>query len=418
VATPEGDRAEVDLVVGLATEAPAGREAGRLVQDVAASLRAEPGLRWRVVLASTGEADKGLERLRAAIGDAGEVAGVTYGLQPSDALDVPYHGMPGRARALHALLQDAQERGARACVVIDPRGAAPGVRLGHLARPLLDDTADYVAPVYSRHPVTGALVHGLLYPMFRALYGARLRYPLGTDAGCSRRLIDAVVADPIWGSGPGQVGVDLWLSSTAASSGLRVAQASVGPPPEERAGLDLGSTVSQLVGYFFADMEKRVTYWQRVRGSRATAQTGEALPAPAPPAIDVAAVADSFRLGSRELQDVWAEVLPPAAILQWRRLAAAALADFRVDDGLWARTVYDFAVGHRQRVIARDHLLRALTPLYLGWLASFILQVQHAPEPEGNARIEQLCLAFEAEKPYRISQWRWPERFKPVKMRR
>jgi hypothetical protein len=28
-------------------------------------------------------------------------------------------------------------------------------------------------------------------------------------------------------------------------------------------------------------------------------------------------------------------------------------------------------------------------------------------------RLEQLCLQFEAEKPYLISRWRWPDRFNP-----
>jgi len=139
---------------------------------------------------------------------------------------------------------------------------------------------------------------------------------------------------------------------------------------------------------------------------------------PEAPQVDVATLADSFRLGYRQLQDVWAEVLPPLAILQWRRLAAAPLDSFRVDDALWARTIYDFAMGYRLRVIARDHLLRSLTPLYLAWLASFILEARYVPLEQAEARIERLCLAFEAEKPYLISQWRWPERFKPVKLRR
>ena len=139
---------------------------------------------------------------------------------------------------------------------------------------------------------------------------------------------------------------------------------------------------------------------------------------PDPPEVDAGALAESFRLGYRELQNVWAEVLPPLAILQWRRVAALPAETFRVDDALWARTVYDFAMGHRLRVMARDALLRSLTPLYLGWLASFVLELRHLPAAEADARIERLCIVFEAEKPYLISQWRWPERFKPVKLRR
>ena len=111
-------------------------------------------------------------------------------------------------------------------------------------------------------------------------------------------------------------------------------------------------------------------------------------------------------------------MLPPLATLQWRRLAGAGLDEFRVEDALWARTLYDFAMGHRLRVIARDHLLRSLAPLYLAWLASFVLELRHATPEAAEARIERLCLAFEAEKPYLISMWRWPERFRPVKIRR
>lgn len=417
--TPEADRASADLVVGLATHDWADGDSGAIVRALVASLgRHGPSFRWRIVVADSGSNGGGVERLRNAVGASGHLIAVEYALQPSDSLNVPYHGLAGRARALHAILTEARSQGARACVVVDPRSAAPVAGLAHLAEPLIADTADYVVPAYSRHPFAGALVHGVVYPMFRALYGVRLHYPLTADFGCSPRLIEAVLGDPVWQSDAGQLGIDLWMSAAAVSAGFRVGQAFLGPRLEERAGLDLGTTISQVIGYLFGDMERRAAIWQRIRGSQPLPQFGEPSPVPAAPAIDAAALADSFRLGSRELQDVWAEVLPPLAILQWRRLASTPLGAFRVDDALWARTVYDFAMGHRLRVIARDHLLGSLTPLYLGWLASFVLEVGHAPAEEAEARIERLCLTFEAEKPYLISQWRWPERFKPVKLRR
>jgi hypothetical protein len=60
----------------------------------------------------------------------------------------------------------------------------------------------------------------------------------------------------------------------------------------------------------------------------------------------------------------------------------------------------------------RDHLLRSLTPLYTGWLASFVLQMERASLAQIEERVEQVCLAFEAEKRYLISRWRWPERLR------
>jgi hypothetical protein len=85
---------------------------------------------------------------------------------------------------------------------------------------------------------------------------------------------------------------------------------------------------------------------------------------------------------------------------------------FRLDDALWARIVYDFALGYRLRVLARDHLLRSLVPLYLAWLASFVVEVRDRGDEEVDERIERLAAAFEAQKPYLISKWRWPERLR------
>jgi glucosylglycerate synthase len=49
-------------------------------------------------------------------------------------------------------------------------------------------------------------------------------------------------------------------------------------------------------------------------------------------------------------------------------------------------------------------------PLYSGWLASFILQVREAGVEAADQRVDDLAMAFEKQKPYLISRWRWPER--------
>jgi hypothetical protein len=51
--------------------------------------------------------------------------------------------------------------------------------------------------------------------------------------------------------------------------------------------------------------------------------------------------------------------------------------------------------------------------LYLGWLASFVIETEQATSQEADERLEKLGLAFEVQKPYLISRWRWPDRFSP-----
>jgi len=420
-APPEAAPAPTDLAVGIVTynHARSAAAIGRALRAAVSGLPASSS--HRILVADAGSSDGTLGRLRGAVGGAGELVEVPFTAQAADVVDLPYHGLPGRARALRAVLQEAVARGARACVVLDPATAAAGSgAVAALCRAAMDPEADFITPRYARHPFSGALIHSVVYPLFRALYGARIRYPVAGDFVCSARLLEATLADPIWESDRGQTGIDLWLATTAVAGGFRLAQVPIAPMArEDRDGRDLGTAIRQIVGFLFTDMERRVPAWQRARGSRAVAPPDDlSVAAPDAPDVNVAQLVDSFRLGWRELQEVWAEVLPPLAILQWRRLAAAPVEAFRVEDALWARTVYDFAMGHRLRVIAREHLLQSLAPLYLAWLASFVTELRQAPAAAGEERLERLCLAFETEKPYLISLWRWPERFRPAKIRR
>jgi hypothetical protein len=130
-------------------------------------------------------------------------------------------------------------------------------------------------------------------------------------------------------------------------------------------------------------------------------------------AVDVRRMLELFQLGARDLLEVWGLVLPPTTLLEVRRLSSLRQEQFHMPDELWARVVCDFALGHRLRTINRDHLLRAMTPLYLGWVASYALEMQNATARAAEQRLERLCQAFETNKQYLVSRWRWPDRFNP-----
>jgi hypothetical protein len=103
-------------------------------------------------------------------------------------------------------------------------------------------------------------------------------------------------------------------------------------------------------------------------------------------------------------------VLPPVSLFELKRLTRLAPEQFQMPDELWARVVYDFALAFRLRRIGRSHLLGALTPLYLGWVASYAQEVAHATVIEADERVERLARVFEENKPYFVSRWRWPDR--------
>jgi glucosylglycerate synthase len=172
--------------------------------------------------------------------------------------------------------------------------------------------------------------------------------------------------------------------------------------------------LAQVVSPLFSDVERHAPFWQRIRGSRPLTTFGVPFPAPEEPAgVDVTPMLESFQLGFRNLAHVWGAILPPGTMIELKRMSVASAAVFRMIDEVWARIVYDFAMGYHLRVMNRDHLLGALTPLYLAWVASYALESQRAAAFNVEHRLEQLCLAFEAQKPYFQSRWRWPDRFNP-----
>jgi glucosylglycerate synthase len=394
-----------------------GETIGQVAAAVRDGLRSCEGVANKIILVDCGSTDGTVDRARETLGGANFLE-LPQVYPAADVLDIPYHGLPGKARALQATLVEVRDLGASACIVLDASVASITPQwIKWLAQPVLQHAFDFVSPQYRRHPFEGALTKGIIYPLIRALYGVRLRQPAAAEFAGSRRLIDHFLNEPLWGRDGAQVGIDLWLTSSAASGDFRVGEAELGIRTHHSRGeetLDLATTIVQVVGSLFADLEERVERWQRIRGSVAVQRFGAVIDAEASPgsAVDVERLIESFRLGYRELRDIWTWVLPPRTIVDLRRLVESRPPEFRLSDDLWARVVYDFALGYRLRVLPRPHLLRSLVPLYSGWLASFILQVRELGLAAVDQRVEDLALAFEAQKPYLISRWRWPERLR------
>jgi hypothetical protein len=406
------DRADAPFLVGLSTFNQAGTIGGVVRAIVRGFEAREDGRDAVILIADTGSGDGTVEAAARAGGD--RVVEVPCPRHVPIA-EMPYHGQPGRAGALRALLEAFRMRGARAGAVVDAslKAIAPD-RVDRLIRPALDGQADYVTPFYSRHPFDGAITNAIVAPVFRALYGVGLRQPASLEFGCSGAFAEDALGQEWWDREGAGSGVDLWLASAAVCGGFRVCEAPLGvrvaAAPEAPA--DLSTTLAQVVGGLFADLDERVDDWQRARGAGTAALCGPVPPGESePPSINLERLVESFRLGYRELRDIWTWVLPPRTLVELRKLASAPLDAFRFDDELWAGIIYDFAFGYCFHVMPRDHLLRSLTPLYAGWMGSFVAQAEGSLEA-ALARLDQVALAFETQKRHLISRWRWPEKIR------
>jgi glucosylglycerate synthase len=274
---------------------------------------------------------------------------------------------------------------------------------------------DLVVPSYARGRLEGVLVTGIVYPLTRALFGKRLRQPLGRELVLSSRLAQHILSETEWRTDPSLAGRDLWCVTKALAREVRIAQVFIGPRPRPAAQPpDVSDALAGVLDILFHEMQIHAHHWQRVRGSEAVSTFGEEHlseePAAAPP---TAPLVDAFALGWRDLRPIWSRVLPPQTLLALQRIPSTPPEAFRMPDAIWARVLYDFAVGWRFKALDRRQLLRSLTPIYMGWVASYVNEVGPLGPKEADERVERLCAAFEEEKPYLISRWRWPDRFNP-----
>jgi glucosylglycerate synthase len=334
---------------------------------------------------------------------------VSHPVRPIHRFSVPYHGLPGKGSAFRTIFRAADVLDAKACAVVDAdlRSITPEwVHL--LLEPVLNRGYDYVAPYYQRHKFDGTITNSVVYPMTRALYGRRIRQPIGGDFGMSRALIRHYLSQPVWDTDVARFGIDIWMTTTAICGGYAICQAYLGAKLHDAKdpGADLSAMLVQVLGTVFRLMETHPDRWQPVHGSEPVAIVGFRYDVGLDPiTINPARMIDHFRRGVRDLQSIWQTMFSRADLDRLKQAAARSDGEFALGDQLWVRLVYDLAAAFHHRVQERDALVRATLPLYMGRVASFVLEMADAETAQVEARIEELCATFEREKDYLRQRW-------------
>lgn len=310
--------------------------------------------------------------------------------------------------------QIAEKNSARALMILGPECASlggPGLR--DLASAILTSSLDLAVPCYTLQPLAGLVNSSILYPLTRALFASRTRYPLAIDLALSLRMAQRLAGIAQRFVAANQSDAPLWPVNEATVAGMIVDEVDVGPRDlPQPAEPDLHSILPFVTGSLFSDIDAKAAFWQRARITPPGRRLPPATQMPGPEiAGETAPMLQGFRLAYTNLHEIWSMVLPPNSLLGLKRLSQLEGTAFRMPDTLWVRIVYDFLIAYRMRTLNRSHLLGALIPLYLAWVASHIHMIATGANPERH--VEALAAAFEADKGYLVARWRWPDRFNP-----
>jgi glycosyltransferase involved in cell wall biosynthesis len=399
-----------DIVIGVPSYNNA-RTIGHVVRAIQAGLaKYFPDRKAVLVNSDGGSRDGTMEVVRSTrIEDQAAIL-VHHRIDSVPIIATPYEGIPGKGSAFKAIFEIADALNAKACAVVDSdlRSITPEwVEL--LLKPVLREESDFVAPLYHRHKFDGTITNSIVYPLTRALYGRRVRQPIGGDFGFSGKLARFYLSKDVWETDVARFGIDIWMTSTAVANGFTVSQSFLGAKIHDTKdpGADLSAMLYQVVSATFGLMETYPDVWKQVRGSEPVRTYGFQYAVGLEQVnVNVERMLMIFREGLRNLRDIWTAVLGQGDFGEVESLGSAGAGVFSFPRGLWSRIIYDYALAYHRKKLPAEHLIKSLTPLYLGRTASFVLEMRDADQSSAEEEIERLCEEFEKNKDYLLNNWK------------
>ena len=320
-------------------------------------------------------------------------------------------GVKGKGNNFKNLFKKVVELKAKAIVVVDAdlKSITPGW-VKRLGEPLFSDFS-YVAPLYVRHKYDGTITNGIAYPLSRALYGRRVRQPIGGDFGFSGELAKVYLKSKIWDDAVANFGIDIWMTSLALNEGVQFCQSFVGRPKIHKPkdpGSSLGPMFREVVGTIFSTMKHFESFWPKVKYSKPTAIFGFGLgevEMPPKVEVDTQRLSEKFHEGFDQYRDIFEKILFIDVFQKLLEIRGMKERVFAFPTDLWARILYDMAIGYRDSACDPDLMMEALIPLYFGRTFSFVKKTKRMSTLQAEEAIEEDCATFEMTKPYLIKRW-------------
>jgi glycosyltransferase involved in cell wall biosynthesis len=391
------------------------RTIGHVVRAVTAGLaKYFPGAKAVIFSSDGGSTDGTQEEVKRVQIEDFKTILTSHPVHPIHKIVTPYHGVPGKGSAFRAIFEAARSLNVKACAVVDSdlRSITPEW-MDLLLTPVYEEGYDYVAPLYARHKFDGTITNSIVYPLSRTLYGKRVRQPIGGDFGFSGELAKFYLSKNVWETDVARFGIDIWMTTLAIAEGYKVCQSYLGAKIHDAKdpGSDLGPMFAQVVSSVYGLMGEYQQLWKVLKESQPVPTFGFHYEVGLDPVtVNMDRMIENFRLGVRDLMEIWRKVLLHETVLWLESIGRLSNEAFLFPQDLWVRVVYDFAIAYYKGSVHREHLLKSMIPLYLGRVASFVRENQDSSAREVEEKIEHLCEVFEEMKPYLIERWTTGER--------
>lgn len=322
----------------------------------------------------------------------------------------PYLGLPGKGSAFHTIFEAADRLKAKVVLVFDAdlQSITPEW-VWKLAQPIYHHPYGFVTPYYLRYKYDGTITNNITFPLTTALYGLKIRQPIGGDFALSGALAKIYSHQDVYNTDIARFGIDIWMTTLAVVEGFRVAQASLGVKlhdPKDPAS-DLVPMLHQVTGTLFELMLPYEASWKATKGSKPADLFGSA---------DILSEIEGFEIDEKtyiekakdlfyEEQKVLKNVLSPPVYFRLKKVIDQDLPDFHLPIDLWAYLLYELATAYHFSYYSKKEILNALTPLYFARIASGVKELKYLNTSLAEALIQGYATVFEQLKAHLVQAW-------------
>jgi glycosyltransferase involved in cell wall biosynthesis len=289
-----------------------------------------------------------------------------------------YRGPGGKGTALRSVFEAANRLKVRTCAMVDSDlRSITADWVKYLLDPVLEKGYQFVSPVYMRHKYDGTITNNIVYNLTRALYGKRIRQPIGGDFAISGDIAKFYSEQEVWDTDVARFGIDIWMTTSAITQGFRICQSNLGVKIHDAKdpGQHLGPMFRQVLSALFSLMERYEGYWKKIQGSEPLEIFGfEGYVEPEPVNVNLEGLIELFKTGYQQFSALWKGIFCEDCFNQITETAQMDSRQFYLPTDVWVRILYELGATFHSWQVNRTKLLDLMTPLYFARVASFVRQ--------------------------------------------
>lgn len=320
-----------------------------------------------------------------------------------------YRGPAGKGTALRSVFEAARSLQVRACAVVDADlRSITSDWIQYLLDPVINQDYQFVSPVYLRHKYDATITNNIVYNLTRALYGKRIRQPIGGDFAFSRAVAKFYTEQDVWETDVARYGIDIWMTTTAITQNFKLCQSNLGVKIHDAKdpGQQLGPMFRQVMYILFALMERLENYWKPIQGSQPVETFGHKNSIePEPVSVDLEGVIEKFKVGFQHFSTLWKEIFCADCFAEIQKANGLGIKDFHLPTPVWVQILYELAATFHAWKRNRFKIIEVVTPLYYARVASFIRETWNMTSEAAEEVVEKQAIQFETHKDYLLKVW-------------